>query len=350
MKNLNLLIIFAFLLISFASNAQIKNIFIDSTRHESSSNIFFFTNRPLTLKKDSTVNFKNKSTKSTGKLYFAVYNPEADSLILKFKAQKTGDDIAKIEGTNILSKAFDDLYHKQGVRHFQILVPGYGKTFKAQLTKFMFNIKKNYSDSLNGKIAFVTFAWGDEVSPIKYYHGKKTCKKGAKDFAIFQNLLEDFLKDYPLNENKPRDFSVGISFFSMGNQMFKQYLLQREEQGQELIKTYESISLVGCDVGWNSFKPGKGFHNIDKMTNQVNLFTNKDDKLLLVSSYLNMKKRLGRYGPRKKYPGPDIVHTYDINKLHKLKDISGHNYIFKNPEVANEILEQYKESTKKTNR
>ena len=183
------------LLILFSSsnlNAQIKNIFIDSTRYESSSNIFFFTNRPLILKKDSTINFKNKSTKSTGKLYFVVYNPEADSLILKFKVQKTGDDITKIEGTNILSKAFDDLYHKKGIKHFQIIVPGYGKTFKAQLTKFMFNIKKNYSDSLGGKIAFVTFAWGDEWSPIRYYHGKRTCKKGAKDFAIFQNLMENF--------------------------------------------------------------------------------------------------------------------------------------------------------------
>ena len=132
--------------------------------------------------------------------------------------------------------------------------------------------------------------------------------------------------------------------------MFKQYLLQREEQGQELIKTYEFISFVGADAAWDSFKPGHGFHNIDKMTNQVNIFTNKDDILLLASSFLNLKKRLGRRGPKKKYPGPDIVHTYDINRLNKLKDISGHNYIFKNPEVTKEILEQYKETTKTIHR
>ena len=99
-----------------------------------------------------------------------------------------------------------------------------------------------------------------------------------------------------------------------------------------------------------SFKPGKGFHNIDKMTNQVNIFTNKDDVLLFVSSICNLKTRLGRRGPKKKYPGPDIVHVYNINKLHKLKDISGHNYMFKNPNITKKILEQYKETSKKIQR
>ncbi len=106
------------LTIETTSRAQIKNIFIDSTRYESFSNVFFFTNRPMKLKKDSTIQFKNRWKKSTGKLYFVVYSPENDSLILKFQVEKTGNDITKILGTNVLSKAFDDLYHKKGIRHF----------------------------------------------------------------------------------------------------------------------------------------------------------------------------------------------------------------------------------------
>jgi len=336
-----------FLAIEIFSCAQIKNIFVDSSRYESFSNVFFFTNRPMKLKKDSTIQFENRWKKSTGKLYFVVYNPQEDSLMLKFQVEKTGDDITKIVGTNVLSKAFDDLYHKKGIRHYEIIIPGYGKTFKNQLNKFMFKLKGNYSDPISRKIAIVTFAWGDEWSVLRYYRGKRSSKEGAKDFAIFQSLLENFLKDHPFSIEKPRDFSVGLTCFSMGNEMFRQYMRQRKKRGQELVKTYESITFVGSDVAWDSFKPGKGFHDIEKMTDNVDIFKNKNDVPLAISSYFNLKKRLGRNGPKKKYPGPEIVNVLDISGLQKLSDITGHNYMFKNPIIIDAVLKSYLESSKK---
>ena len=45
----------------------------------------------------------------------------------------------------------------------------------------------------------------------------------------------------------------------MGNQLLKPYMLKREKQGIELVKSYDRVVMVGSDAGCDSFEDGKGF-------------------------------------------------------------------------------------------
>jgi hypothetical protein len=49
----------------------------------------------------------------------------------------------------------------------------------------------------------------------------------------------------------------------MGNELLKRFVLQADEHGIELYKTYNHIMLVGSDASWDSFEEGKGFDRLD---------------------------------------------------------------------------------------
>ena len=181
-------------------------------------------------RKTGTWEFKNKSTKETDNLYFFLYDYDHDSIMIKYRAQDTTDDypIDKVEN-NIFYKIYDDLRIKKGIKHISITVPGYSHTFKAQVNTFMRRMKMFYGDSTNLNAAFILYAWGDEWRPYRYYRAKSSAQRGANDFAIFQHMLEDFLSDSVFFTTHPKDISVFLTCTSMGNQLLKKYLLEREK-------------------------------------------------------------------------------------------------------------------------
>ena len=68
--------------------SQIQTEKYDTTVTLNREEAIFFTNRPVVIKKDSTITFKNKSTKRTNTLYFCLFNYDNDSIIVQYKAAK----------------------------------------------------------------------------------------------------------------------------------------------------------------------------------------------------------------------------------------------------------------------
>jgi hypothetical protein len=59
-----------------------------------------------------------------------------------------------------------------------------------------------------------------------------------------------------------------------------------------------------------------------------------------MSQVFNMKKRLGRHGPRRPWEIPDCVEVYDITGFLTRKDLVklNHDYLLRNPFFQNILL------------
>jgi len=326
--------------------AQIQTYWIDTASHSQAYHSLFFTNRLIKLNsKDGTWEFKNKSTKQTDNLFFCLYDYDHDSIMIKYRAQNTSNayPVDKV-GNNIFYKIYDDLRIKKGLKKILITVPGYSHTFEDQVNTFMRRIKVFYADSTRQIAAHILYAWGNEWRPYRYFRAKSSAQRGADDFAIFQHMLEGFLSDSVFFATHPNDLSIYLICTSMGNQLLKKYLLEREKQDIPLTKVYKSILFIGSDASWDSFEPGKGFHNIGQMCDSVGVIWHEKDIPLRVSKTVNFRKRMGLYGPMESENLPPCVRSIYVGDILTEGDKSGgyHDYLLSNSEFQKMILDGLK--------
>ncbi len=206
----------------------------------------------------------------------------------------------------------------------------------------MYGIKHKYADSLKNEATVILYAWGAEWRAYRYLGGRRSVRRGANDFAIFQHLLEDFLSDSAYFATRPKDLYITLTCTSMGNQLLKEYLMEREKQGIPLKKVYNDVIFIGNDAGWHSFESGKGFHHMDQFSDPVFVIWNQKDVPLKLSETMNFRKRLGNYGPRNPDELPGYIGTFGITDWLKEEDRSGlwHNCLLTNPGVRKALLEE----------
>jgi hypothetical protein len=126
----------------------------------------------------------------------------------------------------------------------------------------------------------------------------------------------------------------------MENELLKRFVLKADEAVVELYKTYNHILMIGSDASWDSFEEGKGFDRIDRLTDSVYVVMNRKDGPLIMSQAFNMKKRLGRHGPRKPWKMPAFVKVYDMTGQIVRKDLAklNHDYLLRNPYFQDILL------------
>ena len=347
-----LLSLFLLLLLSGSGQAQIETQWIDTTTYGDHDLGYFFTNRPLKKSDEGTILFRNRWTRRTNNLYFCMYDYQKDSILLKYQALKTSpkkvyptDEVAN----NIFYKLYEDQRIRKGIKSFIFVVPGYAKTFDKQINDFMFRVDESYADSLRASAIIVLFAWGDQSVSQFYHKGKRSANRAADDFSIFQHMLEEFVHDTAFFSENPDDVTYTLFCTSMGNQLFKKYLLKREKQGIDLIPVYDRVIFLGSDAGNDSFKEGKGFHNLTRMTDEVTVVVNRKDGPLAMSQYMNLKLRMGRAGPSNLHELPPNVKVWDITDMIDWEDLPalGHDYLLRNDEVRDSLIQRelrYQES------
>lgn len=337
-----LIVVMPFIVLQMAE-AQIDGEWLDTTTHGNHDMGYFFTNRPLKNSDQGEVTFRNRWTRQTGNLHFCLIDYDQDSILLKYRATKTCPKqcypTEHVEN-NIFYGIYDALRLKRGIHNLVFVVPGFGKTFDQQVNDFMFRFKQTYSDSLHGYTAVILFAWGDQAVAPFYYKGKRSANRAANDFSIFQQMLESFQADSSFFEGKANDLSYNLLCTSMGNQLLKRYMIKREKQGIDLVKAYDRIVMIGSDAGNDSFKEGKGFHNIMDMTDYVTILVNRKDGPLTMSQYMNMKHRMGRTGPSNLDELPENIRVFDVTGMINWGDLPamGHDYLLRNSEIRDRIL------------
>ncbi len=321
---------------------QIETTILNSTLTHNKNKVPFFTNRPLVVNEDDTFDFKNSSTDQTNSLYFCNYNFATDSIELVYRALNKSDayPIERIKN-NVLYDMYEYNRLERGIKNFQFIVGGYGKSFDKQVNKYMKRIKTNYGDSLFNKSTMIVFAWGNEANAIRYYSGLRASKRGAADFAIFQHMLDDFMTDDEYFKTHPKVFTITIMFSSMGNELFQEYLIARNEQNIPLVKTYDRILFVGSVAPRNEFEEGNAFSNLHKMTDSVDVFVNSKDILLKLASVAQFKNRMGNKGPKNPEDLPGYINVLNITKGITSEDMKrmGHDYILTNPTLHDAILQ-----------
>lgn len=340
-------IILILTLFSIPLSGQVKTEWLDTTTHAGKAHLLFFTNRPMYYTPEGLVEFEDKWNRRTDTLTFGTYHLDEDTFSIKYRAVILPEKVVQVpREQNFLYKVYEDLHVKKGIRHFEIIIPGFAKTFGSQRYDFMKSIKTNYADTLQHSIAFITYAWACEWRAYKYLDAKKSAIDGAFDFYILHYLLEQFLHDSVFFKDKSRDFTVGLLCTSMGNELLKQFLLEAEKRNIPLQKNYEYILMIGSDASWDSFEPGKGFHNIDRITDNVVVIMNRKDQALGISQIMNMKKRLGRHGPRKPGKLPPYVSVYDMSGKMTINEIKRlyHDYFLLNPFLIDLIIDTYESS------
>jgi hypothetical protein len=322
--------------------AQLETTILNESVIYNKDKASFFTNRPLVVNQDNTFSFKNSSTEQTNALYFCGYNFLTDSIELVYRAINMSDDYPtdKVKN-NILYQMYERNRLMRGIKNFHFVVGGYGKSFDKQVNSYMQRLKTNYGDSLFNKAAIVVFAWGTEDKAHKYYNALRASKRGAADFAIFQHMLDDFISDDEYFKTNPKDFNISIMFSSMGNELFRNYLINRNKQNIPLVKTYNRISFVGSVAPRNEFEEGNAFCNLHEMTDTVSVFVNSKDILLKLSSVAHFKNRMGNKGPKNPEDLPGYIKVIDIKKIITMQDMKGmgHDYILTNPVIQDGILQ-----------
>lgn len=204
-------------------------------------------------------------------IYFCRYDFERDTVYLKYKATKTipgnqypTDSVAD----NFFYNIYSDLRLKQGIRNFVIVIPGIKKSIQDQLNSYMFRLQRAFADS-SANTAFITFAWGDQTEAPFFYQAKSSAGSAANDFSIFQNMMESFLSDSVFFNNNPDDISFKLVCLSMGNELFKCYLSNREKQEIDLKPVYRRVIFIRSDASADSFEEGGGFHDLTQMADPV---------------------------------------------------------------------------------
>jgi hypothetical protein len=332
------------------TSAQIETTAFNSDKIAKPSKTYFFTNRPIVMNEDNSVDFQNKSTIQTNTLYFCTYDFDNDSIELIYRAINLSDSLPKGSiKNNIFFEMYENQRMKRGITNFYIIVGGYGKSFEKQVNSYMRRLKTNYGDTLFDKAVILTYAWGVEDDAHQYYNAVRESENGAADFAIFQHMLKEFLYDEEFFKTHPKDLTISILFSSMGNMLFKNYIDMREAQNIPLRKVYKRIMFVGSVAPRNSFEEGETFHNLNQMANQVDVFVNRKDYLLKMSSLAHFKNRLGNKGPVKVKKLPDYINVIHLENIINLNDMSGmgHDYLLTNTilhdELMNEIFETLEE-------
>lgn len=324
------------ILFSVSTPAQVLTEWIDSTTHPQADVALFFTNRPIEYKEDGSVTFKNKSNKQTNDLYFCMFDYESDTIHLKYRAENPSGNFPVSEvKNNFLYKAMRDIRNNRGITRFYFVIPGYAKTFESQVYDFMYRLKTQYGDALINSTAINMFAWGDEWRSYRYYAAKQSARRAANDFAIFQHLLDELMSDTAYIRKYLNDIEVNLLCTSMGNQLLKKYLQEREKQGIPLVKTYNNVTFIGSDAAWDSFEKGKGFDHIDQLADSVRVFVNYRDGPLHFSQRLNPKPRMGLMGPKNPETLPDFIRIYLVTRVVGKEDLPamGHDYLLRNPVV-----------------
>jgi hypothetical protein len=327
-------------------NAQIETTVLSDSNNPMLGKSIFFTNRPLQYKDGRPYTFKNKFTGKSNTLYFCSYNFDSDSIEIFYKANNISKDYPteKIENNFIY-----DIYRyhrlERGIKNFYVIVGGYGKSFNKQVNSYMKRLKTKYGDTLFNKALITVFAWGTEASPYQYYRAVRKAKNGAKDFAIFQHMLDEFMSDTVFFRNNPKDFQITIAFSSMGNKLFQEYLERREEQNIPLVKTYKTIALVGSVAPRNVFEEEKAFHNLYEMTDTVSVFVNSKDILLKLSSLSHLRNRIGNKGPKNEENLPGYIRVTRLDNIMTKEDMAklGHDYILTNEALIDGILEGFRD-------
>lgn len=335
------LILFLLALVLSAS-AQIETTIFNGDVKASPQKAIFFTNRPLEVRADNSYTFRNKFTDQSNTLYFCGYRFDTDSIEIYYRTINFSDSYPR---EKMQYNIFYDIYNyhrlERGIKNFYIIVGGYGKSFEKQVHSYMRRLMTNYGDTLFDRALISVFAWGTEDDTYQYYNAVRESKKGAADFAIFQHMLDEFMTDSLFFRDKPRDFHLTILFSSMGNNLFKEYLEERESQGIPLVKTYNRISFVGSVAPRNSFNEGKAFHNINQMTDTVDVFVNSKDILLKMSSAAHLRSRMGNRGPLREDKLPGYIKVYHLDKIITMQDMAklGHDYLLTNSVLRDAILE-----------
>ena len=333
-----------FLLVSGYLNglAQIETTILNPAGQMSEQKAIFFTNRPIIIREDSSVTFKNKFTDKSNTLYFCSYQYDTDSIEVYYKAVNKSDRYPTEKmSNNFLYDIYK--YHRleRGIKIFYIVVGGYGKSFDRQVHSYMKRIKSSYGDTLFNKALISVFAWGTEDDTYQYYHAVKEAKNGAADFAIFQHMLDEFVSDKVFWSKNPRDFKINIIFSSMANRLFTEYLENREAQNIPLVKAYNNITFLGSVARPDAFEKGNPFYHLDQMTDSVNVFVNSKDILLKMSTAAHMKNRMGNKGPKNEEDLPGYIKVHRIKEIITRKDMSGlgHDYLLTNEVLHDAILE-----------
>ena len=337
------------ILACFQVKSQIETTILNQNRVVKESKCIFFTNRPIIVNEDSTVTFKNKSTIQTNALHFCTYDFENDSIELFYKVVNPSDDYprGKVD-YNIFYKMYEFQRLKRGIKNFYFIVGGYGKSFEKQVSSYMKRLKNTYGDSLFSKAVIVTYAWGVEDDAYQYYNAVRSSKNGATDFAIFQHMMDEFVNDEDYFKTRPKDFNFVILFSSMGNNLFKEYLEEREKQNIPLVKAYNRILFVGSVAPRNSFEQGNAFYNLHQMTDTVDVFVNSKDVLLKMSSAAHVKSRMGNKGPKDEESLPGYINVWHIEYLMGKEDKAGmgHDYLLTNQFLQQELLRSVNEKSK----
>jgi len=339
-------------LFAWVAQAQIETTILNTSTHSKANKAPFFTNRPIVFNKDSSYTFKNSSKVQTNTLYFCHYDFDTDSIEIDYRTVNLSDSYPTEKTKhNMLYQIYQKHRIERGVKNFYIIVGGYGKSFKKQINSYMRRLKANYGDLLFDKAAIIVFAWGTEDKAYRYYNAFRASKRGAADFAIFQHMLDEFVSDEEFFKTHPKDLTINILFSSMGNELLRNYLINREKQNIPLVKTYDRIELVGSVAPRNSFNEGKAFYNLQEMTDTVDVFVNSKDFLLKMASVAQLKNRLGNKGPKNADDLPGYINVIYIKNIITREDMSGlgHDYLLTNQILRNALLEGINDDiTKKT--
>jgi len=327
------------------SYAQIETTILSDSPTLSPEKAIFFTNRPMVIKKDSTFTFKNKYTRQSNAIHFCSYQYNTDSIGLYYKVTNLSDDYptGKLEH-NFMYDLYNYYRIECGIKNVQIIVGGYGKNFHKQVHSYIKRIKATYGDSLFDNTLISVFAWGNEDDVHQYYHALRASKNGAADFAIFQHMLDEYMSDSVFWANNSKDFKIDISFSSIGNKLFLEYMERREQQGIPLVKTYNDITFLGSVVPRNSFEEGKAFNKLNQMADTVNVIVNSRDVLLKISSVASLKSQMGIRGPKDEENLPGYIKVYHIEDMITKKDMSklGHDYFLTNKVLQDSIMKREK--------
>lgn len=209
---------------------------------------------------------------------------------------------------------------------------------------FVHGYRNSFSDSISSAAQLLhdhqasdilCFSWPTSNELLGYWHDQANAPRAGQDLALLFGRLLQLLRA-ATSSRAP----VHVIAHSMGNLALSAAVQAIQHSKAELLqrKVLEQVLLCAADVDHMTLGDPRELKSLPQLAKAVSVYTNAGDSPLAFSAIVNMRARLGAFGPYDFGTMPGNVFWIDCSDLLTAEgDNSSHSYYRTSPGVRSDL-------------
>lgn len=242
---------------------------------------------------------------------------------------ESGDEVASAVD-DFLSERPSAKNATQAERHRIFFVHGYRNSFSDSISSAAQLLHDHQASDI------LCFSWPTSDELLGYWHDQSNAPRAGQDLALLFGRLLQLLSAAATSSRSP----VHVIAHSMGNLALTAAVQAIQHSKAELLerKVLEQVLLCAADVDHMALGDPRELKSLPLLARAVSVYTNAGDSPLAFSAIVNMRARLGAFGPYEFGTMPHNVFWIDCSDLLTAEGDNGsHSYYRTSPGVRADL-------------